>query len=140
AIRRSDAAPAAATARAPTIRRLSGLNHTASALAVYASPHGSHRRTQDSLPLSANSTERDFNPQDSYERFPRRLLHRIPLSRTYLTQRRRRPATIAAAGSRASTAAGAGSRRAPPLSPPPGTGALVRLTFSSLNFGLAPGF
>jgi hypothetical protein len=77
AIRRSDAAPAAATARAPTIRRLSGLNHTASALAVYASPHGSHRRTQDSLPLSANSTERDFNPQDSYERFPRRFLHRI---------------------------------------------------------------
>ena len=77
AIRRSDAAPAAATARAPTIRRLSGLNHTASALAVYASPHGSHRRTQDSLPLSANSTERDFNPQDSYERFLRRFLHRI---------------------------------------------------------------
>lgn len=87
AIRRSDAAPGLATARAPTTRRLSGLNDTASARAVYASPHGSHRRTQDSLPLSANSTERDFNPQDSYERFPRRFLHRIPLSRTYLTQR-----------------------------------------------------
>ena len=72
------------------MKRLSGLNHTASALAVYASPYGSHRRTQDSLPLSANSTERDFNPQDSYERFLRRLLHRIPLSRTYLTQRRSR--------------------------------------------------
>src|SRR5262245_356248 len=57
---------------------ISRLNHTASAHAVYASPIGSHRRTQDSLPLSANSTERDLNPQDSTERFPRCFLTSPP--------------------------------------------------------------
>jgi hypothetical protein len=41
--------PLTLTTRTPAIRKISGLNHAASALAVYASQHASRRTTQDSL-------------------------------------------------------------------------------------------
>jgi hypothetical protein len=51
--------------------RISGLNHTAFGLAVYASQWRLPATAQDSLPVAGpSSTGRESNPQSSYERFP----------------------------------------------------------------------
>jgi hypothetical protein len=64
----ASAAPADSKTRAPT-RKLSRLNHTASALAVYASPGLLPPPTQDSLRLPARLYRTGFEPAGSYERF-----------------------------------------------------------------------
>jgi hypothetical protein len=63
----ADAALATSTAKAPA-RKLSRLNHTAFALAVYASP-GFLCPTQDSLRLPARLYRTGFEPAGSAERF-----------------------------------------------------------------------
>jgi hypothetical protein len=63
----ADAALATSTAKAPA-RKLSRLNHTASAPAVYASP-GFLCPTQDSLRLPARLYRAGFEPAGSAERF-----------------------------------------------------------------------
>jgi hypothetical protein len=71
------------TASAPTTFRLSGLNHAARTLAVYASSPGSSSvATQDSLTGGDHLPVRDSNPQGSIVKFQRRPLHR----RILLTQ------------------------------------------------------
>src|SRR5207245_8504184 len=80
------AAPAMSTTKAPTTSHLSGLNHTALALAVYASSGASGHATQDLLPVVGHSTVRDLDPQDSYERFPSCFLHLILPSQAFLAQ------------------------------------------------------
>jgi hypothetical protein len=58
---------------------ISGLNHTASALAVYASPGGSPHKTQDSLPGTGQALPDGIGyPQGPYERFPRCVLTSPP--------------------------------------------------------------
>lgn len=69
-LRRSSVAPGMQTAEAPTINGLSELNRTAFGLAVYASwsesPQYHAKRASGSW---SGSTERDFHPQGSDERF-----------------------------------------------------------------------
>lgn len=55
AVRRSGVAPAQGTAKAPASTVLSRLDHTAFALAVYASRTASPTCTQDSLPLACQT-------------------------------------------------------------------------------------
>src|SRR6516225_11501197 len=50
------------TTKAPTTIMLSGLNGTASALAVYASSGASRHATQDSLPAVGHGAGRDWLP------------------------------------------------------------------------------
>jgi hypothetical protein len=51
--------------------QISGLNHTAFGLAVYASQWKLPATAQDSLPVAGpGSTGRDSNPQSPCERFP----------------------------------------------------------------------
>src|SRR5579862_6226231 len=66
---------------------ISGLNRTALALAVYASPPALPQRTQDSL-LVAGQALPDGNgyPQGFNERFPSCFLHLVPLSQAFLAQ------------------------------------------------------
>ncbi len=64
----ADAALATSTAKAPA-RKLSRLNHTAFALAVYASPSLLPLPTQDSLRLPARLYRTGFEPAGSAERF-----------------------------------------------------------------------
>ena len=64
----ADAALATSTAKAPA-RKLSRLNHTAFALAVYASPRLLPLPTQDSLRLPARLYRTGFEPAGSAERF-----------------------------------------------------------------------
>ena len=60
---------------------ISGLNHTASALAVYASPGGSpHQDARLASGCWPALPDGIGYPQGSYERFPRCFLHRFPLS------------------------------------------------------------
>ena len=72
--------PLGSTTKAPAMREVSGLNHTALGLAVYASQWRSPDTTQDSLPAARPSLAgRDsFYPQSCYERFLSSSL--IPLS------------------------------------------------------------
>jgi hypothetical protein len=59
---------------------ISGLHHTASALAVYASQCGFRRPTQDSLLAAGQALPDGIGyPQGSYERFSRCYSHRFPL-------------------------------------------------------------
>ena len=86
----ADVAPASHHHEGSPREVISGLNRTASARAVYASPGGSPHRTQDSLLVARpSSTRRDSDPRDSYERFPRCRLHQFPLSQA--SWRRMRP-------------------------------------------------
>lgn len=64
----ADAALATYTAKAPA-RKLSRLNHTAFAFAVYASPGWLPPPTQDSLRLPARLYRTGFEPAGSTERF-----------------------------------------------------------------------
>jgi hypothetical protein len=71
-LRRSDAAPVQDTTRATQREVISGLNGTAWALAVYASPGGLPHRTQDSLLAAGQALPGGIGyPQDPDERFPR---------------------------------------------------------------------
>jgi hypothetical protein len=85
-IPRAGAAPAWPKAKAPTIRPISGLKagleHSLSTLRPPGYPGG--RKTH--LRCGPGSPQRDFHPQDSYERFLRCFLHRFLLSQAYLTQ------------------------------------------------------
>jgi len=77
----ADAALATSTTKAPT-KELSRLNHTASALAVYASPSLLPPPTQDSLRLPVQLYRAGFEPAGSIERFQSAILHLILLSQT----------------------------------------------------------
>ena len=77
--RHSSAAPADLTTKAPAIKFLSRLNHTASAVAVYASPGGRPRQTQDSLPAADYALPGGIGyPQGGYERFLMLVSHLPP--------------------------------------------------------------
>src|SRR5258707_13848886 len=66
---------------------ISGLHHTASALAVYASLCGFRRTTQDSLLAAGQALPDGIGyPQGSYERFPRCLLTSLPPFPSFLAQ------------------------------------------------------
>ena len=69
-------APAPKTTRAPTVG-ISGLDHTAFGLAVYASQCGLPATTQDSLPVAGPS----FTGRDSTRRVPMKCSHSILLIR-----------------------------------------------------------
>src|ERR1700722_5700022 len=70
AIQCADMAPAMSTTKAPTIIQLSRLNHTASGLAVYASPGGWPHKTQNSLPAARQALPGGIGyPQGCAERF-----------------------------------------------------------------------
>ena len=66
---------------------LSRLNHTASALAVYASQDGSpHHHARLASGCRPGSTGRAFHPQGSDERFQTHVMLVIPLSQACLAQ------------------------------------------------------
>ena len=70
AIQCADMAPAMSTTKAPTIIQLSRLNHTASGLAVYASPGVLPHKTQNSLPAARQALPGGIGyPQGCAERF-----------------------------------------------------------------------
>ena len=92
----ADAALTTSTAKAPA-RKLSRLNHTAFALAVYASP-GFLCPTQDSLRLPARLYRTGFEPAGSNGKVSECILHLIPLS-----QARSALQTFVARGSHYST-------------------------------------
>ena len=96
--RHSSAAPADLTTKAPAIKFLSRLNHTASAVAVYASPGGRPRQTQDSLPAADYALPGGIGyPQGGYERFLMLVSHLPPppglawRDRSQLTSQAARP-------------------------------------------------
>src|SRR5580692_2135361 len=71
AIRQTSTAPRASYGGSSPREVISGLNHTASALAVYASQCGSHRPTQDSLLAACQALPGGIGyPQGPDERFP----------------------------------------------------------------------
>src|SRR5262249_845105 len=75
--------PLPVTAWAPTTMRISGLNRTAGALAVYASQSGSLRYWQDSLPAAGQALpDRIGYLQGPYQRFPECFLHPFLLSQS----------------------------------------------------------
>src|SRR5262249_22436397 len=74
--------------RLPATAIISGLNHTASALAVYASsPRSPTAGRKTRFPLLASSTARDWLPAGFHERFQECSLHPVLLSKASLTQR-----------------------------------------------------
>ena len=80
ALRCTGAAPALSTTKAPALR-LSRLNHTASALAVYASQDGLPRHhARLASGCWPDSSGRASYPQGSTERFPTHLMLVFPLS------------------------------------------------------------
>jgi hypothetical protein len=67
----TDAAPVMQTTKATHDEVFSGLNHTASTLAVYASPAVSLQKTPDALSAVGQTLRNGIGyPQGSYERFP----------------------------------------------------------------------
>jgi len=86
-LRHANTAPAATTAKARHIKSLSGLHHTASALAVYASQCRSPDPTQDSLPAVGQTLPDGIDyPKGSNERFQTHLMCVILLSQASVAQ------------------------------------------------------
>ena len=85
-LRHADAAPALTTTKAPALQ-LSRLNHTASALAVYASQHGlPHDHARLASGRRPGSTGRAFHPQGSCKRFQTHLMFAILLFQAFVAQ------------------------------------------------------
>ena len=85
-LRHADAAPALTTTKAPTIP-LSRLNHTASALAVYASQGGlPHHHARLASGCRPGSTGRAFHPQGSNKRFQTHVMFVILLFQAFVAQ------------------------------------------------------
>jgi hypothetical protein len=85
-LRHAHAAPALTTTKAPALQ-LSRLNHTASALAVYASQDGSpHHHARLASGCRPGSTGRASHPQGSYKRFQTHVMFVILLFQAFMAQ------------------------------------------------------
>ncbi len=85
-LRHANMAPALTTTKAPALQ-LSRLNHTASALAVYASQHGlPHDHARLASGCRPSSTGRDFHPQGSNKRFQTHIMCAILLFQAFVAQ------------------------------------------------------